>query len=342
VCEVPEPAGAEVLVRVTACTICGSDRHSYLGRRSTPLPSILGHEILGEVVALGPEARRLDWNGAEVRPGDRVTWGLVASCGGCFFCARDLPQKCVSLRKYGHEAWSTPRDFNGGLAEYCLLYPGTAVFRVADALADEDVCPANCATATVAAAIEAAGDVTGRTALVLGVGMLGVTATAWLRRLGAEEVIVCDRVAERLELAASFGATRQVVPDEVAAVVASVTGGFGVDLVLEMSGAPESVAAGLARSRVGGQLVLVGSTFPAGTVALDPETVVRRCLRIHGVHNYAPRHLAKALEFLAGEPADRFSALVSDWLPLSRAEQALAQPPPYPALRTGVRPGALV
>jgi alcohol dehydrogenase len=338
-CEVPEPAGAEVLVRVAACTICASDRHSYLGRRATPLPSILGHEILGEVVEFGAEAARHDAHGVELKPGDRVTWGLVACCRGCFYCARNLPQKCVRLRKYGHEAWNAPRDFNGGLADYCVIYPGTALFHVPDSLEDAVACPANCTTATVAAAIEAAGDVAARRALVVGAGMLGVTATAWLRELGAEEVIVCDRLAERLELAESFGSTRRATPDDLSSVVAETSGGFGVDLVLEMSGAPEGVAAGLASLCVGGTLVLVGSTFPAGSVALDSESVVRRWLRIHGVHNYAPRHLAAALEFLSGQPVDRFAALVSDWLPLARAEEALAQAPAFPALRTGVRPG---
>jgi alcohol dehydrogenase len=337
-CEVTYPEGAEVLVRVTACTICGSDRHSFLGLRSTPVPSILGHEILGTIAAFGPEASRCDASGAAIEVGDRVTWSLVASCGTCFFCARSLPQKCRHLRKYGHESWHGPRDWNGGLAEYCLLHPGTAIVRVPDSLPDAVACPASCATATVAAALAAAGELASSRAVVLGAGMLGVTAVAWLRAEGADEVIVCDRLPDRLALAESFGATRVVSPGHLADAVAAATDGLGADLVLEMSGAQEAVVSGLGLVRTGGTLVLVGSVFPTQLIPLAPEAVVRRCLHIVGVHNYAPCHLTRALTFLASQSADRFASLVSDWLPLSEAERALREPAPPPALRVGVRP----
>ena len=81
--------------------------------------------------------------------------------------------------KYGHEALAPRRDLTGGLAEHCLLARGSAIFRVPDRLPDETACPANCATATVAGAVEAAGELADRSILILGCGMLGVTATAW-------------------------------------------------------------------------------------------------------------------------------------------------------------------
>ena len=148
----PSPTGAEVLVEVVACTLCGSDLHSVRGRRSVPLPTVLGHEVLGRVAEFGPAASRRDASGRPLAVGDRVTWGIVASCGACFYCGRDLPQKCLRQTKYGHEPFLPGRELTGGLAEHCLLVPGTAIFGIRDEIPDAVACPANCATATVAAA----------------------------------------------------------------------------------------------------------------------------------------------------------------------------------------------
>src|SRR4051812_41546978 len=84
---VPAPRQGEVLVRVTACSICSSDVHTFTGRRSVTTPVVLGHEIVGRVEEIGPAVS------AYVGPGDRVTWSIAASCGRCFFCTHELPQK---------------------------------------------------------------------------------------------------------------------------------------------------------------------------------------------------------------------------------------------------------
>ena len=178
----PAPEHSEVLVEVVACTFCGSDLHSLHGRRAVPVPTILGHEVLGKIAAFGPTAVRHDAAGEPMNVGDRVTWAIVASCGECFYCRRSLPQKCERQTKYGHEPLRPGRELTGGLADHCVLAPGTAIFRVPEQLPDATACPANCATATVAAALEAAGQVAGRSVLVMGCGMLGLTATAWARR----------------------------------------------------------------------------------------------------------------------------------------------------------------
>ncbi|MDR3636344.1 MAG: alcohol dehydrogenase catalytic domain-containing protein, partial [Isosphaeraceae bacterium] len=143
----PRPVGTEVLVEVVACTLCSSDLHSIHGRRSVPVPSILGHEILGRVVAFGPDAARLDAADQPLGLGDRVTWAIVASCGDCFYCGRDLPQKCERGLKYGHEVLRPGRELSGGLADHCLLAAGTAIFRVPGEIPDAVACPSSCATA---------------------------------------------------------------------------------------------------------------------------------------------------------------------------------------------------
>src|SRR5262245_22979801 len=236
----PEPRGAEVLVRVRCCTLCRSDLHTHAGRRQGPTPAVLGHEILGSVEAFGPDAPRVDLGGTPMAVGDRVTWSVVASCGACPCCVEGLPQKCDRAYKYGHEAVTRERPCTGGLAEYVLLRPGTACLRVPDELADRVACPANCATATVAAVLRigAGADLAGKAVLVLGAGALGLTACAMARSAGARVVIASDPQERGRERAIAFGATHAVSAsrDELAAVVAETTAGRGADVVLELAG----------------------------------------------------------------------------------------------------------
>ncbi|MFO0907174.1 MAG: alcohol dehydrogenase catalytic domain-containing protein [Isosphaeraceae bacterium] len=334
----PAPSGSEILVEVVACTLCGSDLHSLHGRRTVPTPTILGHEILGRIIEFGPEATRRDAAGRPLRPGDRVTWGVVAHCGQCFYCRRELSQKCERQVKYGHEAIRPRFALTGGLAEHCLLASGTSVLRIPDNLPDAVACPANCATATVAAAIEAAGSIEGRWVLVMGAGMLGVTAMAWARTLGAEAVIACDRVADRCDLSRHFGVTQVVSPEELSAVTLEITRGHGVDVILEMTGEPESIEAALPLLRLGGRLVLVGSVAPTRPVSLFPEQVVRRCLTLRGIHNYGPVHLQAALDFLETSSPFPFESLVSPWQPLNAVDRLVAAPLAPVHLRLGIRP----
>src|SRR5262249_34830595 len=128
----PEPRGAELVVRVTCCTLCRSDLHTHAGRRAEPTPTVLGHEIVGRVEAFGPEAPRHDAEGVPLSVGDRLTWAVAASCGSCFFCAEDLPQKCERPYKYGHQRVALERPTGGGLADCVVLVPGTFCLRVPD------------------------------------------------------------------------------------------------------------------------------------------------------------------------------------------------------------------
>ena len=338
---IPEPGGREVLVEVVACTLCGSDLHSIHGRRSVPTPSVLGHEILGRVVAFGPEAARVDAAGKVLAEGDRVTWAVVASCGACLQCDRGLPQKCERGFKYGHEPLRPGRELSGGLADHCLLVPGTAIFRIPDGLSDEVACPASCATATVAAALEAAGPISGRSVVVVGAGMLGLTAIAWTRELGAAGVIACDPSDERLALAVAFGATGSATPSRLAEVATAATADRGVDVVLEFSGSPDAIEAAWPLLGTGGTLVLVGSVIPTRPVSVVPERIVRGCLTVRGVHNYAPRHLQGALEFLARNPQYPFGSLVSAWRTLEEIDAIVGSDLAKQALRVGIRPSVV-
>ncbi|MDB5348214.1 MAG: phosphonate catabolism associated alcohol dehydrogenase [Schlesneria sp.] len=333
----PELHGAEMLVRVLGCTLCGSDLHSFDGRRSVPIPTILGHEIVGEIVAFGETASRRDFAQRELTVGDRITWAIVASCGDCFYCQRDLPQKCLRSVKYGHEIVRPGQELLGGLAEHCLLVHGTAVVRLPSDLPLSVACPANCATATIVAALEAAGPLENRNVCIFGAGMLGLTACAMARCQGAAIVVCVEPDAARRQRALKFGATHVSDCVDLAAMTRQAGLQHGFDAVLELSGHPSAFDAAWPLIRTGGTLVLVGSVFPAAPVPLSFEQIVRRQLTIRGIHNYAPRHLLTAVEFLSRHHHDYpFAELVTQWVPLTSIADAFQLAKDPGAIRIGV------
>jgi alcohol dehydrogenase len=335
----PVPSGQEILVRVEACSLCGSDLHSFHGQRKVPVPTVLGHEIVGRICAFGPQALRKDASGRELTEGTRIIWGLVASCGECFFCRRGLTQKCVRATKYGHEAFTDGYELLGGLAEHCLLVPGTTIVRVPDSLSLEAVTPCGCATATIAAALESVETLVDRTVLITGAGLLGLTAAAMARSLGAVEVIVSDINTARLTRVARFGATRTVSPNDIETIVKSVTGGHGVDVAVEVSGANQAFDSLWPHVRLGGTVALVGAVFPSDAISLSMERIVRRNLTIRGIHNYGAAHLVRAIRFLSDHATTyHLDSVVSKWFPLTEVANAFCAAKDPEHIRIGIRP----
>lgn len=312
---VPPLAEGEALVRVRLATICGSDLHTVTGRRSAPCPSVLGHEAVGDVIAVGP--------GATAERGQRIVWSVTVSCGECARCRSGLTAKCTSVRKTGHEPFDGDWPLSGSYAQHIVLPRGTTVTVVPTRMPDAVAAPAACATATVMATLEAAGQLAGRRVLIGGAGMLGLTAVAACLDAGAQ-VQVIDNHPDRLALATEFGA---LADDDGA-----------IDVAIDFTGSTDAVGAALARLDIGGVLVLAGSVTPGPPLAVDPEMVVRRWLTITGVHNYEPRHLHKAVRFL-DRTLERhpWHRLVTDPVPLADLSEAL-RPPPTRTLRTAVAP----
>lgn len=313
----PDLAAGEALVEIELATICGSDLHTTAGDRPTPVPTVLGHEAVGRVIGTADDVTTVD--GRPLAVGERVSWTIGTSCGRCRPCRRGLPEKCTTLRKYGHEQISPSWALNGDFATHCHLLPGTGIVTVPDSVPAALAAPANCATATVVAALRRAGLQPEDDITVLGCGMLGLTAIALARHHRARRVIACDVDPERRALAARFGADAVVEPDGLEAAV----GERGTDVVLEVSGHHASVAAALETAAVGGTVALVGSVSPGPDVPLRPDRVVRRILTIVGSHNYAAADLAAAIDFLADSAAAApLEELVSAPLPLSDLEAA--------------------
>jgi alcohol dehydrogenase len=339
--ELGEPRASEILVRVRCCTICGSDLHTFTGRRSTPTPTILGHEIVGEIEAFGPEASRVDLRGEHIRVGSRITWTIAASCGTCFCCRRSFPQKCDHLFKYGHERITPQNPLNGGLAEAVILPHGTGIVALPKELPDEVACPANCAIASVAAGLRMAQGCRDQIVLVQGAGMLGLVACAMAREGGARAVICCDVSSERLALAKRFGATHisGADPVQLRALTQEVSDRRGVDVVLELTGSPDAIEAGLPLLAIGGRYIWMGTVAPTRPINLNPESIVRGLINVHGVHNYIPDDLVTAVNFLtAFHRSYPFGDLVSRTFPLEMVDQAFAVALNKSIIRVALKP----
>lgn len=352
----------EVLVRVIATTLCGSDLHTLKGRRKVATPTILGHEILGKVVAFGTGHSQHDYFGEPLRVGDRVTWAIVAHCGECCYCQWDLPQKCEQSVKYGHETTQVHGALTGGLAEYVILAPKTSIFRVDSHLENAVACPANCATATVAGAFQRTRSMrdwnvknitsfhdrngvikrsqgkplAGQNIIVLGGGMLGVTACSMAKWLGAQAVVCVEPIEKRRALVKQFGADQAIAPEELLETVRTLQP-KGFDVAFELSGATSAIEAALPALRIGGEIVLVGAVFPVPELKLLPEQIVRRMIHIHGLHNYAPDDLALALQFLSEQPQELFVRMVPAWFSLNEIERAIEEAEVTKAPRIGIR-----
>ncbi|WP_285034842.1 zinc-binding dehydrogenase [Plantibacter sp. ME-Dv--P-095] len=335
-------APGEALVAIELATICGSDVHTVLGHREAPTPLVLGHEQLGHVVAVGDGA--VTSSGAPLRAGQRVVWALTVGCGACPTCVRGLPQKCQTVRKYGHERLETGWELSGGFASHVHLKRGTAIVPVPDDdLPAEVLAPVSCGTATAVAALEAASAIValdGEVVIVHGAGLIGLTACAMASDAGAR-VVVVDPAKRRRKLSTRFGAAATVDPTEPGSLQAALDlVGTRPLVAIEASGSPLGVAASIDVLGIGGVAVLVGSVSPSDPVALDPESVVRRLVTIRGVHNYAPTHLEQAVRYLAERhEAHPFAELVGAMVALGDLDDGLEAAMGGRAVRIGVAPG---
>ena len=338
----PDLKQGELLVKIKYATICGSDLHTYQGFRQTPVPTILGHEIIGEVAELPSDADLQDYYGNVLKQGDRITWSIAASCGECHYCKIGLSQKCVNLFKYGHEKISDEHPLSGGYAEYCHLAKGTTIVKISDEMPNKVIGPANCATATTAAAFRVGGDCAGKVVIIQGAGMLGLTACAMASSLGARQVIALDIDKDRLVLAPKFGATDTILIEgdnaDVINKVKNITDAYMADLIIEMSGISESVELGLKLLSIGGHIVFVGSVFTQPDVQINPESIVRGIFNIHGMHNYIPEDLATAITFLENNHKKfPFEELVSSEFPLQDVDAAFQHSIATKAFRVAIK-----
>ncbi|OEU50943.1 MAG: hypothetical protein BA862_01780 [Desulfobulbaceae bacterium S3730MH12] len=333
-----------ILVKITCCTICGSDLHTWQGRRKSPLPIILGHEIVGTIVEMGRGVTH-DSGDHPLKLGDRITWTIMDNCGKCYYCReKGLMMKCRNLKKYGHDSCAEAPHFVGGFAEYCLISPGTCVIRVPDSLTDREAAPANCTLATAVAAWEAIGIQPFENVLIQGAGALGIYAAALAAHYGCNRVIVTDVNDERLDVIRNFGATHTLnisgmEDDEIIEAVSDLTGGVGVDAAMEAAGVPSIIPLGLNCLRIGGRYVGVGTVFAGANVTIDASVIVFRMLTIKGIHNYDTRHLQMGIDLLTKiREKYPFGSLVSHSVSLDNINEGLKLALSGKAIRVAVLP----
>lgn len=317
----PELQPGEALLKVETCTICASDLRTFRGERAAPSSGLLGHEVVGRIVAVGSDDSLSDIDDVDLGVGDRVICGVAASCGACRYCVRGIPQKCMALKKLGHADADDRWQFSGGFAEYLQLPVGSVLARLPESFTGRQAAWLGCAGATAAAATRTAGELRDRTVLVAGSGAVGLFVALLAVESGAQ-VLVVDPREERLELANGVGATSTHLlrlqdteahkNEALKDFVMDSTDHRGADVVFETSGSNTSVAAALSVTDIGGRVILAGSVAPSDPIALQPEKVVTSLLRIEGIHNYTPWDLATAVgsavanPFLLNEVASHF------------------------------------
>jgi L-iditol 2-dehydrogenase len=268
----PRPGPEEVLIRVEACGICGSDVHGYdgsTGRRIPPI--IMGHEAAGTIAAVGPDV-------TGVKEGDRVTFDSTIYCGKCEYCRRGEMNLCENRQILGV---STP-DFRrpGAFAGYVVV-PQRVLYNLPETVefnAAAMVEPLAVAVHAVAVSELKAG----WSALVVGAGMIGLLVLQALRDAGCSHVMVSDIDDTRLNLALELGATAvfNAKTMDVPAEVLKHTHGAGVDVALEAVGSTATIRTAIDSVRKGGTVTLIGNVSPTAEIPL--QAVVSRQLRLQG------------------------------------------------------------
>ena len=307
IAEVPAPAAGagEVLVRVAACGICGSDVHGYDGSSGRRIPPVvMGHEAAGVVEAAGEGVSRF-------AVGDRVTFDSTVFCGTCTFCLRGEVNLCEQRQVMGVSCGEYRRA--GAFAEY-IAVPERIVYRLPDSLGFAEAAMLE-AVSVALHAVRVAEMQGGETALVIGAGMIGLLTMQAARAQGCSQVLIADIDATRLKMAAEAGADRTIEASGAALVdeVMRLTGGRAVDVVLEAVGREETVNAAIDCVRKGGTVVLVGNIAP--TVSLPLQKVVTRQIRLQGSCASAGEY-PEAMRLIA-EGKIRVEPLITAVAPLS-------------------------
>jgi 2-desacetyl-2-hydroxyethyl bacteriochlorophyllide A dehydrogenase len=302
--EVPEPTPAkgQVIIRVAACGICGTDIHIVDGHLPpTPYPIIPGHEFGGEIVAIGPEV-----DGAAV--GDRVAVQPNMPCGRCRSCRVGRSNIC--------ETWKAIGVTEPGAAAELVAVPAEACYTLPDTISDHAAAlvePLSCAVHGMARLPRGADD----RYLIYGAGTMGLLMAQLARHTGSPSVSVVDVNPGRLELASRLGASA------VAPSAAELPDIGGFDVVVDATGVISAIEDGLTRVRRGGTFLQFGVSAPDATARFSPYRVYNEEIDIIGsmaVHN----SFLPAVELIAGG-AINVDALVSDALPLAAYDEAIAK-----------------
>jgi D-arabinose 1-dehydrogenase-like Zn-dependent alcohol dehydrogenase len=297
-----EPGGS--LLHVLFSEVCGTDVHLHHGKLSgVPYPLIPGHVSVGVIEELrGPVA---DVEGNAFKEGDVVTFlDVHETCGACYHClVTKQTTRCPHRKVYGI-TYGVSDGLMGGWAQALHARAGVKLIRVPRELDPETFIGGGCGLVTSLHAVDLAGIKLGQSVAVLGAGPVGQSAVALSALSGADQVIAIGDPASRLEFARRMGATStfglDVPPAERTDAVRRLTGGYGVDIVIEASGAPAAVSQALDLVRDGGRVVICGHYTDNGPIEIHPHWQVnRKHVEIRGCWGCDYSHFHRAVQIAA-------------------------------------------
>jgi L-iditol 2-dehydrogenase len=339
-----EPGAA--LLQVTYSEVCGTDVHLHHGRLAgVPYPIIPGHVSVG-VLREMPSALA-DYAGQPLRVEDRVTFlDVHGTCGRCYHClVTKQSTRCPARKVYGI-TYGAREGLLGGWAEALWLKPGVHLMRLPDQLDDETFIGGGCGLVTAMHAVERAELRLGQTVAVLGAGPVGQSIVALAALAGAERVIVIGDPPARLAFAQRMGATDGlglgIDPAARAQAVLDWTAGFGVDAVIEASGAPEAVEQAFDLVRDGGKIVVCGHYTDNGSATIHPHWHInRKHVDLRGCWGSDFSHLYRSVR-VAARHGSRvpWREMIGGVYRLDQADAALAAVERREVTKAVIRPGA--
>ena len=304
--EKPVPKKDEVLLRVRSCGICGSDVHGYLGLtgRRTP-PMTMGHEFAGEIEEVGADVKTL-------KVGDRVAPYPVDFCEECEMCRRGDFHLCKNKRQFGVLA------VDGAFAEY-ICVPEKVCFKITDNVS-YNVASLMEPLAVAYHGVGHAGDLKGKTVLIVGTGTIGLLALACVKMQKPARIFVSDLSDFRLEMAKKMGADVVINSgkDDLKKIIEKETGGKGVDMAFEAVGASASVKSAMSALAFGGTAIWIGNNKPL--IEINMQEIVTRELKVYGSFLYSLNDFRTVVDHLNKEELD-VSDVISQNIPLDNAPE---------------------
>ena len=344
----PRPKAGEVLIKVTACGLCHSDLHVIGGAIAFPLPAVLGHEVAGVIVELGPGTEH---TGLEV--GQQVAGGFLMPCGQCRHCAAGHDELCEpffelnrlkgvlydgTTRLYSLDGEPIQMYSMGGLAEYSVV-PATALAPVPEGVDPVSSAILGCAAMTGYGAVRRGADLKyGETVAVVAVGGVGSNIVQIARAFGASQVIAIDVADDKLEAVKAFGATATInsMTQDAREEVLKLTNGRGVDVSFEALGIPSTWNTALDVLADGGRMVPIGLGAGRQTAEVEINRTVRRSQSILGSYGARTRQDLPAVVDLAARGIINYDDLVTRRFSLDEAAAG------YEALRNRAVQGRAV
>jgi 2-desacetyl-2-hydroxyethyl bacteriochlorophyllide A dehydrogenase len=315
----PQPGPHEVVVRVAACGICGTDQHIYQGDFFPTYPLIGGHEMAGEVVAIGADVDN-------VREGERVAVDPSIFCGYCFFCQRAQGNHCLHWNGIGVTR-------NGGFAEY-VLAPKANIYPIGDMPYEEAafIEPISC----VVYGLKRLRIPVGANALIYGAGTIGLLMLQLVKHGGAGQVVSVDLKEDKLALARRLGASATVRATEQADDELRQLSELGFDVVIDCTGVPSVVEHMFTHVRDEGKLLFFGVNPTEATIKISPYDVYKKDLEILG--SFALRYtFHQAIALMQSGSVD-VRPLLAERLPIERFPEALRLARSGDALKVQIQP----